>query len=517
LLSRNVVEFAWSPVEAEIGFSTVDDSDSAVQHLLVAGPDGERATELAAGRYLTFQWSPRGSELAAYRVTADDSRGELLVGAEDGSSLVKIADTGGPRLSFDWSPDGGRLAYNHYGVGPMTIQIVNRDGTGHLVLGAGFAPLWSPRGDRIAVGIPEGVFDGARAITIRPDGSDVRRLGQGCYSGSGRWSPDGSHIALPGQCGAVIPESDPSVEVADPEGLSTGIVGEGRPIWSPTGRRLALARVWTRPFLSLVDPDGGNRVSFDAVGGRGDLSWSPSGKYLVFTRVNPSSPLGASSLQLAREDGKLLRRLAIGSMPAWSPAGRWIAFVRLGGRHCDRLFVADLRHRTVAPLTMCASVKPTVGAATGTATPPGVAVSIRVSTYDPVLRERPTSSFSLTCAPVSGTLPFAQRICGDIGRHPRAMLDPGKPRTNCGGSLVAPLLRVTARFGQKQTVLSGMPFCNWPGGTALGIYWAATKQDAQTLDRFEPRLRCGEDPVLLARPTPWASVNACRHGLWTAR
>jgi len=76
--------------------------------------------------------------------------------------------------------------------------------------------------------------------------------------------------------------------------------------------------------------------------------------------------------------------------------------------------------------------------------------------------------------------------------------------------VVATLNAKVARFG-------GAPFCDWPGGTALGIYWEATQRDEKLLDRFAPRLRCDEDPVLLARPTPFASVVACVHGLWTPR
>jgi hypothetical protein len=97
------------------------------------------------------------------------------------------------------------------------------------------------------------------------------------------------------------------------------------------------------------------------------------------------------------------------------------------------------------------------------------------------------------------------------------MLEPGQPRSFCSGGLFAPELTVTASAKGRKTVFDGAPLCDWPGGTALGIYWAATQHDLKTLTRLEPRLRCDDDPVLLARPTPWASVAACVHGLWTPR
>jgi hypothetical protein len=146
-----------------------------------------------------------------------------------------------------------------------------------------------------------------------------------------------------------------------------------------------------------------------------------------------------------------------------------------------------------------------------------VSVHIRVSTYQPSTRERRNQSFSLTCSPPSGTLPFAARICEDIAEHGRAMLRPYKARSVCLGSPFMLELTVWASTGGSETTLKGAPFCNWPGGTALGIYWAATQHDARTLDRYEPRLRCDEDRILLARPTPRASISACRRGLWTPR
>jgi hypothetical protein len=71
---------------------------------------------------------------------------------------------------------------------------------------------------------------------------------------------------------------------------------------------------------------------------------------------------------------------------------------------------------------------------------------------------------------------------------------------------------VRAVSGAKNTRFSGRAFCDWPGGTALGIYWAASWRDVDTLDPIEVRLRCDDDPVLLAQPTPWTRVMACMHG-----
>lgn len=142
-----------------------------------------------------------------------------------------------------------------------------------------------------------------------------------------------------------------------------------------------------------------------------------------------------------------------------------------------------------------------------------IRVDVRVSWAPPAhLR---AESFTLRCAPPGGTLPDAKRICGDIAAHPRAMLDPPSARSTCLGRAVGPNLTVTARRGGRTWRRAGQPFCDWPGGTALGIYWAASQHQTRLLHLAEARLRCDDDPLLLARPTPWASAFGCTHGFWT--
>jgi hypothetical protein len=125
-------------------------------------------------------------------------------------------------------------------------------------------------------------------------------------------------------------------------------------------------------------------------------------------------------------------------------------------------------------------------------------------------------SFTLRCGPPGGTLPDARRVCRDIAAHPRAMLAPPPARSTCGGRVLGPNLTVTVQRAGTTRELGGQPFCEWPGGTALGVYWAAGRRQSRLLRLAEARLRCDEDRRLLARPTPWASVFACTHGFWTA-
>jgi hypothetical protein len=141
---------------------------------------------------------------------------------------------------------------------------------------------------------------------------------------------------------------------------------------------------------------------------------------------------------------------------------------------------------------------------------------VRVTAYKG--NSNPTKTFTLGCQPVSGSLPFAQRVCRDIASHPQAMLAPVPARAVCVGSPFMSQVEVKVTRGPKGLTFSpfaGNPNCNWPGGTPIAIYYAASVKDTHTLNRLEPLLRCDDDPTLLAKPTPWASVAACTHGLWT--
>lgn len=114
-------------------------------------------------------------------------------------------------------------------------------------------------------------------------------------------------------------------------------------------------------------------------------------------------------------------------------------------------------------------------------------------------------------------MPEAVRLCSDIAKHPISMLAPPPSRSVCGGTVFGPVIHVQTQWRGRSFAFSGEPGCEWPGGTALAIFWAASRDDLKTVALLEPRLRCDDDPVLLAKPTPWRSVFACTHGLWTPR
>jgi hypothetical protein len=140
-----------------------------------------------------------------------------------------------------------------------------------------------------------------------------------------------------------------------------------------------------------------------------------------------------------------------------------------------------------------------------------VHVRITLTTYTN-FPKRHLTRYTLGCRPAAGTLPFADRVCADIARHPLAMLDPPPARTTCSAPAGSSELMVVADAHGRRTIFGGVPDCDWPGGVSLAVYYAAITRDAHALGLIEPRLHCDEDPQLLTTPTPWPRVTACVHG-----
>jgi hypothetical protein len=154
------------------------------------------------------------------------------------------------------------------------------------------------------------------------------------------------------------------------------------------------------------------------------------------------------------------------------------------------------------------------GVARGSEVPANVNVQLTVTTYDPWPTVDQIQTFTLTCDPVGGTMPLADRMCNDIEQHPAAMLAPRQvgPQILCGGIPNAPTVSVSATANGVTNVFG--PSCDNPGGVAASIYWAAARNDEQSLDELEPQLVCDEDPGLYRQPT-FPSIFACLGGLWT--
>jgi len=163
-------------------------------------------------------------------------------------------------------------------------------------------------------------------------------------------------------------------------------------------------------------------------------------------------------------------------------------------------------------VVVCATTLSIVSACGGDSSS-AVQVHLQVTSY--LGGVKTTQRFVLGCDPVSGSLPLRASVCRDIAAHRRAMLAPRRQLAVCVGGPSMPEVQVDVVRGASVSSFAGSPNCDWPGGTPLAVYWDASRRDRSSLRRDSARLRCEDDPALFAKPTPWASVVACRHGLWT--
>jgi TolB protein len=231
-------------------FTMLEDGKHRVQ--LTEGPHYDRAPE----------WSPDGRRLAFMRVEKEDEhKGKIFIVNADGSGLQFLVDGGEP----SWSPDGTQVVY--WAGDPSRLYVINIDGSGNrelplTALGLG-DPHWSPRGNRIA-------FAGAATVvppddptqhpnkvtqvyTVRPDGSQVRRLTDFTWACNMAFSPDGKRIAF------TMSSDFLSTNVwtmnrdgTDKRQLTSGTGIRAYPHWSPDGKRVVFA----------LDPDADAHWSF---------------------------------------------------------------------------------------------------------------------------------------------------------------------------------------------------------------------------------------------------------------
>lgn len=134
-------------------------------------------------------WSPDGSRIVFERGSA------LYVMNADGTNVQRLTpDEVIEAASPSWSPDGATIAFvSRPGSAAWHIYTIKPDGTGLKPLTSGLDndvdPSWSPDGSRIIFGSTRGYPSPGSIWSMRPDGTDMRRLSTGTWEADPAWGP----------------------------------------------------------------------------------------------------------------------------------------------------------------------------------------------------------------------------------------------------------------------------------------------------------------------------------------
>jgi Tol biopolymer transport system component len=251
---------SWSPDGSRIVFTSHRDSNVSTEIYVMNADgsdqlrlthDGPEGVQNTGGDVfdLSPEWSPGGDEIAYLKV----AKGvwDVWLMRPDGSDQHRLTSDGGlqPKTALAWSPDGTRLLYQQ----ANGIWVVPAGGGASVHVADGFGPAWSPGGSRIAYGGGNGIW------TVGADGRNPVQVST-LPGGSPSWAPDGSRIAFVGT--RLFPElstpkfgppSRSDVYTVRPDGSDlrrlTGPPDDGfstlpagaAPTWWPDGSRIFFA------------------------------------------------------------------------------------------------------------------------------------------------------------------------------------------------------------------------------------------------------------------------------------
>jgi len=206
---KSSMQPAWSPDGAWVAFISDRDGNRQLYRIAVAGGEAEKLTSTEDG-VANFSWSPRGNQIALTMIDAvtdamkerDKQWGEIRLEDEDrrythlylfdlATKALNPLTTGAFVVgSFDWSPDGTRLAFDHRvtsdpadgGSADISVVTVATAAREPVVTQAGpdSNPQWSPDGSQIAfasaMSKPFYFYQNGVIAIVTPGKNDIRSL-----------------------------------------------------------------------------------------------------------------------------------------------------------------------------------------------------------------------------------------------------------------------------------------------------------------------------------------------------
>lgn len=400
----------WSPDGRWIAFTSTRAGNADAFLIPAAGGDARQVTFDSSNDWVN-DWSPDGSKLLFYTIRDTHTWAMWSIDLHT-RALKRLSDDDEPLRFGAWSPDGKEIAYCRAGQpwwrpwyrGSVAASVIVEDiatGKVHAPLKSAeqeFWPLWSPDGKylyfstivgdnhtpnlyRVAAdgGQPRAVthyttdavrwpsishdgslltylYDGD-LYTMRPDGSDAKRISIYCHSDDkvnnqeiqkltqdateSELSPDGKQLALVLKGSIWLVKSSGG----DAKRLTDAKANDHDILWSPDGKKIVMESDRdNQPDLYILDvaTKAVTRLTNDPNTETGP-TWSPNGQWITFARDGAEPGLyiisansGGAERRLA--DGNGDNNFGVGiTSQGWSPDSKWVAFSRM-----DRLENVDV-------------------------------------------------------------------------------------------------------------------------------------------------------------------------------
>jgi Tol biopolymer transport system component len=235
-------------------------------------------------RLQTAALSPDGTRFAFTEHTEQE---DLYVMNADGTGQQRLTNDPHRDREVAWSPDGSRIAFYSNRDGVYQVWTIRPDGSDlkRVTTGAtALFPAWAPDGQRLAV--YDGADGTASIVHLDGEGVEARReqlllphLATGLYSPTS-WSPDGRRILLTwhGDDEATVL----AYEVETGESAPIGVPGCTSAVWLDDDTVLA-RQAMKNQFVQIDWPDGAPVTRYEVPPDQRLWSWfpSPDGRSLV--------------------------------------------------------------------------------------------------------------------------------------------------------------------------------------------------------------------------------------------